>query len=156
MKYDKIQAELLKIAYKLDGIKTDFNYKVEDDAIIIVHNYYAVVIPKLLWFLDTDKVFRNKLPLSIDMRKFTDELDFITDTRTTVTDLSAKPLHVLINKRGENIYINENYFKIFTNDKYDFLIFKGGSPKNPVAIFNQNEQLLGIIMPVNYGGEKND
>ena len=149
MDYFKIQNNLLKLACK-GGKLYDFNYKVEDNHVILIHKYYIVRIPVNEWFLDTEKIFDNKPPIKFDVNRMTDSVTGIKLTNESVI-ADKKTLRKFVNKDDQVIYIDENYLKIFTSDKYDHLYFEGSTPKAPVIINSEVGGFLGVILPVNMG-----
>ena len=150
MDYFKTQNNLLKLACKRDKIY-DFNYKVEDDHVILIHKYYIVRIPVNEWFLDIEKIFDNKPPIKFDVNKITDNATEIRLTNESVILPDKRTVRKFVNKEGQGIYVDEKYLKIFTNDKYDHLYFEGTTPKDPIIINSEVGGFLGLILPVSMG-----
>lgn len=148
MNYDKIQVDILKAAYShkmtLEG------YMVEDDNVIVLDNKYAVIIPKDSWYLDTNKVFNNRPPMRLDLKKFTDNADqWLKDTGMSKRTPDGKgTLHIFVNEQDEKIYIDERLLKIFQNDKYDKLSYRGSTYNAPVILYDDMVNCLGLILPV--------
>ena len=149
MKFDKIQIELLKLAYNCK-LGNKYRYKVEDDKVVVSNGNYLMFIPKLLWFLDTEAVFRNKMPLTLKFDEFMKNNKPITDTLSTVRIVDGRQLHVFKTQDGEEIFIDESILKLFQNDKYDKLHYEGTNRKAPIAVYDDVDRLLGIILPVNF------
>lgn len=147
MDYFKIQNNLLKLACKKDNLYS-FNYNVEKEHVILTHVCYLVRIPVNEWFLDTEKIFSSKTPINFDYKKITDNVTRIKLTNDLVIQ-DKKTLRKFVNKDGQGIYVDENYLKIFTNDKYDHLYYEGSTPKAPVIINSESDGFLGVILPVN-------
>ena len=145
MNYFKLQNNLLKQVCKGDKIY-NFNYKVEDDHVILIHKYYIVRIPVNDWYLDIKKIFDNKPPIKFDVNRMND-----TGTIIKLTDelllVDKRTLRKFVNMDAQGIYIDENYLKIFTNDRYEHLYFRGGTPKDPIIINNDLGEFLGVILP---------
>ena len=145
MNYFKMQNNLLKLACKGDNM-CDFNYNVEDDHVILLHKYYIVRIPVDEWYLDIEKIFDNKPPFKFDVNRMKDNATRIKLTNESVIE-DKKTLRKFVNKDGQGIYIDENYLKIFTSDKYDHLYFEGSTCKYPVIINSDLGGFLGAILP---------
>ena len=146
MNYFKMQNNLLNLACKGDKL-CDFNYKVEDDHVILINKYYIVRIPVNEWYLDIEKIFNNKPPIKYDINKITDNATRIKLTNESLI-VDKKTLRKFVNIDGQNIYIDEKYLKIFTSDRYDHLYFESSNPKCPVIINSDLGGFLGAILPV--------
>ena len=149
MDYFKIQNNLLKLACKRVNLYK-FKYKIENKHIILITNYYIVRIPVNEWYLDIEKIFDNKPPIKYDVNILTDSVTEIKLTNDLVI-VDKNTLRKFVNKDGQGIYVDENYLKIFTNDKNDHLYFEGSTPKSPIIINSEVGGFLGAILPVNMG-----
>ena len=149
MDYFKIQNNLLKLACKRDNLYK-FKYKIENKHVILITDYYIVRIPVNEWYLDIEKIFDNKPPIKFDVNKLTDNVTEIKLTNDLVI-VDKKTFRKFVNKSGQDIYVDENYLKIFTNDKYDHLYFEGSTPKDPIIIKSEVGGFLGVILPVKKG-----
>lgn len=145
MNYFKMQNYLLKLACKKDKLH-DFNYKVEDEHVILILKYYIVRIPINEWYLDIKKIFDNKPPIKFDFNIMTDNASIIKLTNESVI-VDKITLRKFVNKEDQIIYINENYLKIFTSDRYEHLYFEGSTPKDPIIISSDLGEVLGYILP---------
>ncbi len=150
MDYFKIQNNLLKLACKKDNLY-DFNYKIEEEHVILAHRYYLVRIPVNEWYLDIEKIFDNKPPIKFDVNRITDNTTGIRLTNESVILPDKRTVRKFVNKDGQGIYVDDKYLKIFTSDKYDQLYYESSTPKAPVIINSEVGGFLGVILPVNMG-----
>lgn len=150
MKYEKIQIELLKeVSKEKDKQKMHrWNYKLYDDEVMVTEGHYCVFIPKDKWFLDIEKVFAGKTSLTMEPKDMTNDSEPIIDTHQLKIIDDGKSVHIFKNDKDEEFYVDEKLLKVIANDKYDTLHYEGSTPKKPIAIYNYENDLLGIICPV--------
>lgn len=150
MNYYKIQADLLKASLRDSVLATrKLIYMHSGRCFYLIANAYVVVIPDDQWLLDTEKVFKNKIPANIDFKRFINDVKDIklTNERKLVDD---RVLIRFINDEKQHIYIDEKFLKIFQTDKYEKLSYKGTTPRAPIFIYNDLGEWLGLILPVNH------
>lgn len=117
MKFDKIQAEFLKLAYS-NNIKYQLNYKLGEDWVAVIHPHYLAVIPKSEYFLNTERVFNEKPPMNLKFDLFTDNTKPCRDTGITCKCENGR-LHKFSAEDGTSVYVDEKYLKLFTPEKSD-------------------------------------
>lgn len=155
MDYSKIQIAALKAAniYEVKGTVNTYKYGEIDNTVCICKDYYAVFIPKSLYFLDSYKVFSSP-PIDNIEKMFNEDccvpLEDTHEEKSVVIYGKKLVLHKLRNG-DEEIFIDTVILKEFGFGKGD-LTFKGSSYKSPVYVY-ENSILLGLILPVVYRGE---
>lgn len=155
MNYLKVQQNLLKAADARDGWKhKDFHvaYSVTDDRVwVCPEGYWMIGIPKDQFYLNVDKIWKDFQPFKTEtFLKDTWDLKPAVDTNTTiqVTEFKKKlNLHKFV-VDGEEVYIQEKYLEFFDPDAH----FEGRNSKAPLYVY-ENDELVGLILPVNHKKE---
>lgn len=145
MNYLKIQQNLLKA---VDAKHKSFNtyYCVTEDKVWVIHEGVLMMgIPKNLFYLDVDKIWKDIQPFKIEtLFKDTWNLKSAVDTNTTiqVTEFKKKlNLHKFV-VDGEEVYIQEKYLEFFDPDAR----FEGRNSKAPLYVY-ENDEFVGLILP---------
>lgn len=121
----------------------------EDEHRIFIcpQGHYFVVIPKILFYLDKDKIF-NTTPINGKTLLNQDNLEVATDTHiiqeAKVFDKKMK-LHKFT-VSDETVFLDNDKLKYFD---LEYSTFKGTNRKSPIYIY-ENEALVGMVLPVNY------
>lgn len=152
MNYLKVQQNLLKMADARDGWKhKDFNiyyFITEDKVWIIPKGQWIIGIPKNQFYLDIDKIWKDVKPLQGEtFLKSTRDLKPVVDTNSIVqvTIFQKKMnLHKFM-VDDKTIYVKEERLKFFDTDSH----FEGSDSRSPLYVYENNE-LVGLILPVNY------
>ena len=87
MKFDKIQQEILKAAFKRDETHNEkcfqwLHFETDDNVCVVDHSVAIYIIPKKHWYLDTEKVF-EKPPVQLEalMKEENDAEDVVCPYR---------------------------------------------------------------------------
>lgn len=145
MNYLKIQQNLLKA---VDAKHKSFNtyYCVTEDKVwVIPEGVWMMGIPKNLFYLDVDKIWKDIQPFKIEtLFKDTWNLKSAVDSKSIIQVTNKMNLHKFV-VDNEEVYINEKYLKFFDPDAR----FEGRNRKAPLYVY-ENDELVGLITPVNY------
>ena len=154
MKYIKFQQNLLKAIDARDGWKhKPFNYfyfETDDKICICPQGHYFVMTPKVQFYLDKEKVFKNIAPFkNVKCYLNPDDLQVAIDTHTIKNDVTVIKNKLNLHKfviGDESIFVDESKLKYF---ELENSTFKGTNRKNPIFIYEDEEQ-VGMVLPVNY------
>ena len=150
-KYVKLQTNIIKAfdKYRFTNKKSDFPYLLDqycDNIIIIIDTHYALSIPKIFWYLDNEKIFENRttkiISRFIDDNKSNACVEYFKTNECIISD-KTKLVKFTTNSKMA-IYLNEKYIKWFN---FSRCTFKGRGKKDPVLVFDDINNLEGIILP---------
>ena len=156
MKYLKVQQDLLKMTDARDGWKhRPFNvpwFEADDKIWVIFDGVIGYGIPKIAFYLDKDKVFGDAVPLNsgeqfIKNATYADEAEDTHTILDVVIDNKKMKLHRFMVK-DEAVYVKEEFLKNF---ELECSHFTGTKRTAPLYVF-EDDNLVGIIFPVNYKG----
>lgn len=148
----KIQNNLMKAAEARDLTGDEKYFKayqfMEDDrAFYVVENAIAVwAIPKSLYYLNTEKIFKDQIPVNI--KKMIDdasEAETLIDTETE-KKVGTGTVHIFQKDNGEQIYLDK---KLLKYHKLEACTFRGTKKNYPVYIYEE-DVLTAVVLPVNY------
>ena len=148
----KIQNNVLKAAEARDltGIDKYFNaykYMEDDNYFYVVENAIVVyAIPKRLYYLNTEKVFKDQLP--VNLKKMLDdasEAEQLIDTETE-KKVGNGTVHIFQTAAGDQIYVDK---KLLKYHKLEACTFNGTKRNYPVYIYEE-DTLTAVALPVNY------
>lgn len=120
---------------------------------VLVRNAYVVIVPEERFYLDLNKVFGHLVP--VDLEKIIDWTDLeysdpavdtgvvrtITDNRK-VKILETDPADAV----GETVWVDVNTLTYYEEDRLEYKATK----KNKPVYFIEDDDLVGVIMPVNH------
>lgn len=157
-KYVKLQTNIIKAfdKYRLTNKKSDFPYlldEYDENIAIIINNYYVLIIPKSFWYLDNKKIFENRntniISKFIEAEKDKSCVEYFKTNECIICEKTT--LVKFTTNSEKTIYLNEKYIKWFNFSRSTFM---GSGKKNLVLVFDDMNNLDGIILPVVINKEK--
>ena len=151
MKFDKIQQEILKAAFKRDETHNEkcfqwLHFETDDNVCVVDHSVAIYIIPKKHWYLDTEKVF-EKPPVQLEaLMKEENDAEDVTDLMTERQTPDKKMVRIfkIEKKDSPEIWIDSKILKVFD---LDWCTFKGKKHNTPLFIY-ENGELAGVVLPV--------
>lgn len=151
MKFDKIQQEILKAAFKRDETHNEkcfqwLHFETDDNVCVVDHGVAIYIIPKKHWYLDIEKVF-EKPPVQLEaLMKEENDAEDVTDLMTERQTPDKKMVRIFkIDKEDSpEIWIDSKILKVFD---LDWCTFKGKKHNTPLFIY-ENGELAGVVLPV--------
>ena len=154
MNYQKLQADILKEMYKnpiypkrkIVGIA---KYK---ELIAVITQTSIYFIPRILFYLDYEKIVEATKEFTGTLDKMIDFKDLKPATKTDqIKEIpgagSKKGIVNIFKVEDMEVYIDKKLISYYEDDwKYTY---KGINYKNPILIYNDNEEIAGVILPVN-------
>lgn len=120
---------------------------------VLVRNAYVVIVPEERFYLDLKKVFGHLVP--VDLEKIIDWTDleysdpaFDAGIVRTITDnrkikvIETDPADAV----GETVWVNVNTLTYYEEDRLEYK----ATEKNKPVYFIEDDDLVGVIMPVNH------
>lgn len=153
MKYDKMQADILKGFVKRDywldykGGSKFFYRNNETNIEFTLDGYIMFVVPKKAWFLTVPEHY-SPLQRSLIEDGIKADLQSMTYSYSTKIDEAKNPVDVYTFEDGEDVCINPDLYKGYL-DKWDKFTFKGTKHNAPVFAFDNNNEVAFMILPIN-------
>lgn len=157
--FGKLQNDVLTAAAKREMNGTYFkwlygNVKINNGkCAVLCDGYAAWFIPASCYFLDNERVFDGRQPLKAE--RFIENVESaapVYDTGITTEFNDGKKnnrkCRVLKMENNEEIWIDTVFLKYFD---VNCMHFTGTGPKAPVYCYNEYNQLIGLVLPVNHG-----
>lgn len=149
LKYDKIQMEMLKDAYKGNRWTSCIDEKSGNVYVIPPKRDRIYVVPKCFWLLNNEAFNYSEMG-----KKVCDELQKniyeYEDAHLTGVSREVKPdkkaftILELKNSKGNRVWVKKEYLKYFENTT-----FKVNGPKDVVCVFDDTlKEFIGCVCPV--------
>ena len=154
MKSLKLQQDILKACdrrWKQPVTMTFMYTETEESVIVLVNNYYTMVVPKDDWWLDMKSIFGTAGGRVDSVVKLIEKAqqanEPLTDPHITEEDFqNGKPIKVKRFELGsEQIFVNEALFKYLDLSE---TTFTGSNAKSAVLAY-EGGKLVGLFLPVN-------
>lgn len=154
MKSLKLQQDILKACdqrWKKPVTMTFMYTETEESVIVLVNNYYTMVVPKDDWWLDMKSIFGTAGGRVDSVVKLIEKAQQVneplTDPHITEEDFqNGKLIKVKRFELGsEQIFVNEALFKYLDLSE---TTFTGSNSKSAVLAY-EGGKLVGLFLPVN-------
>lgn len=154
MKFDKIQQEILKAAFKRDETHNEkcfqwLHFETDDNVCVVDHGVAIYIIPKKHWYLDIEKVF-EKPPVQLqDLLKEqwdAKEVDDLMIEKQIPTDKHSVRVFKGREEDSPEIWIDVRLLKVFD---LDWCTFKGTKHNAPLFVY-ENGELAGAVLPIGH------
>ena len=168
MDYNKLNNEILKAYSKGDRNKENIMIGIHEndnsfnDILISFNGHNLYVVPDCFFPFDvaaiTEGYLNNHITLNNNLYKCIsgeNEYDYyrVGYDYTKYLDKCGKKLECSIFKCGDSfkIGVNAGFLKYFNLDN---CIIKAKSSKSPLMIYDKNDRLLALILPINFNQEE--
>jgi len=152
MKFIKIQQDLIKNIVTEKG-ETQSVQEMGDDLIAVINKFNVYFIPRILWFLDTEKMrkrYSRKLDIDAILSftndygaaQLTGDLKLVTEGRRKVTLLKVA-------NEKTHCWVNQKLLSMFDNPSFYV--------KNSESLIQvqENDTLVGLVCPYAIKGRLN-
>lgn len=150
---DTIQKQILQdaIRYVSRGGSENgpFKWRAEfdEDKVYVTEGHIVYVFPKEFFFLGESMPFNAPANIKMLISRYEGKIHELTDTNT-LRIFSDRDIHVFRNQDGENVFIDEKFYKQFRKRGVLWPVdIKGARPQDPVFVYF-GEVLQGIICTV--------
>lgn len=158
--YEKLQNDILKDFFKGRKCKNTYMFDLSDDKniYIVVNGVYIIALPRLLWYLDINKIIDEGCTFDHNHKfKTVNILSLINNCRD-FSKFDFKEYKILKDNKKVAVFSdNENDVCINTDllKYYDIDFFKmdscytisGKDEKSPIMIHDSN-RLIGVFLPI--------
>lgn len=155
--YEKVQADLLKRALNINSRMKlmNFQYRKGEDFTDIITCYYVIRIPNRCLFIDVEKIFdKPNCSLKIEEHEGDTIEKLIPTNEFMNVSNGKKQLRKFSGETIGTIYLDTELLKVF--GKIESLNFQGIKQNASVYVYDDNNKLVGIILPVKVVGEKSN
>lgn len=138
---DTIQKQILQdaIRYVSNGGTENrpFKWRTEfdEDKVYVTEGHIAYVFPKYMFFLSDSIQFKTSANIKMLISEYEGKIHKLTDTNT-LRIYDEIDVHIFRNQNGENVYIDEKYYRQFRKKGilWDIDIL-GARPQDPVFVY---------------------
>lgn len=148
MKYLKLQTTLLEEAHKRDERSKQFYwyYATSEDNVYVTDVFFAICIPKGVFYLDVEQVFRNRAPMKSMPSLFEKAQGAKEVIRTGTLEKVDKRTLELFKVGEQDVWADTKLLNWFDNDEY--VTYMGTDYKSPIYILEDGD-VVGLVLPVN-------